>query len=211
MHPVDYNKREKAGLSSERGTALAGSHMKRRAILSGVLLAAFLQASSVPAAEEQEPKKWMAGTEVDVIRLLQGRHYASAVAGYDNWRLRLVYSRASVDQPKENPGFRNNEYRNKLVIVERYFERGFKGWWLSAGMGSRDGIVTEWITGITKRYRTSLFTLGVGYTFRFNDYLSVTPGFAFSLPMRGDSVQFATGTFEIGASTVTSLRVGVNF
>jgi hypothetical protein len=72
--------------------------------------------------------------------------------------------------------------------------------------------VKEKSSGVIKSYRTDIFTLGGGYTFRFNDHFYINPWAAIHIPVGGDkNVQFPNDTFKIRAMPEASIKIGINF
>jgi hypothetical protein len=53
--------------------------------------------ASAAFADDDTPKKWTVGTELDVVPYVFNGYYVSAVAGYGKWRTRFV--RTAITTP----------------------------------------------------------------------------------------------------------------
>lgn len=151
------------------------------------------------APAEPEPKRWMVGTEVDLVPFLLDGYYGSVIAGYDHWRARYVVTNATTPDFVTRSGYSDNEIDVDAFIVDYYFDEGFRGWWLGPGYESWDGAVTQDSSGLRQSYRTDILTLGGGYTIRFSDHLYLNPWAAVHIPIGGDTEV----RFPLGPSTST--------
>ena len=178
--------------------------MKRGLFVCSLLIVCLFLISPV-MADEQVSKKWMVGTELDLVPYLFDGYYISAVAGYGNWRTRYVLTKITTPGFATQSGFEDNEINVNAYIVDYYFKEGFKGWWVGPGYETWKGEVKEKESGFKKHYRTDILTLGGGYTFRFNDYFYVNPWAAVHIPIGGDrNVQFVNKTFKLRATAEAS-------
>jgi hypothetical protein len=185
--------------------------MKKFVIVWVILLVCLFLTSPV-AADNQTPKKWMVGTEFDLVPYVFDGYYISAVAGYGKWRVRFVRTNITTPDFATQSGFEDNELNVNAYIVDYYFKEGFRGWWIGPGYETWDGEVKEKSSGVTKTYRTDILTLGGGYTFRFNDHFYINPWAAVHIPIGGDTeLQFVNSTFKISATPEASIKVGINF
>jgi hypothetical protein len=176
-----------------------------------VLLACLLPASPV-FADDQLPKKWMVGTELDLAPYLFGGYYISALAGYGKWRARYVRTNITTPDFVTQSGFKDNKLNVNAYIVDYYFKDGFRGWWVGPGYETWNGEVKERSSGFKEKYRTEILTLGGGYTFRYNDYFYINPWAALHIPIGGDrEKQFVNTTYRIRATPEASIKIGVNF
>ncbi len=179
-------------------------------ILPVLILCLFL--SSPVMANDQSPKKWMIGTELDLAPYLFEGYYVSAVAGYDHWRTRFVLTKITTPGFATQSGFEDNELQVKAFIVDYYFSEGFQGWWVGPGYEKWKGEVREKASGLQKRYRTDIVTLGGGYTFRLNDYFYINPWAAVHIPAGGDKeVQFTNDAFKLRTTAEASIKIGIHF
>lgn len=171
-----------------------------------------LLVTSPVVADEQVPKRWMIGTELDLVPYAFDGYYLSAVAGYGKWRTRFVRTNITTPGFATQSGFEDNELNVNAYIVDYYFKDGFKGWWIGPGYETWDGKVKEKSSGIKKTYRTDILTLGGGYTFRFNDHFYLNPWAAVHIPIGGDKdIPFATDTFKVRTTPEVSIKMGINF
>jgi len=180
-------------------------------IIWGILLACLLPGTPV-LADDEAPKKWMVGTELDLVPYIYDGFYVSAVAGYGRWRVRFVRTNITTPGFATQSGFEDNELKVKACIIDYYFRDGFKGWWIGPGYETWSGEVKETNSGLRKKYNTDILTLGGGYTFRFNDHLYLNPWAAVHAPIGGDrDVLFVNSVFKIRTTSEASIKVGVNF
>jgi hypothetical protein len=183
---------------------------KTLAALGAVLV--YLSLISSAAANDQTPKKWMVGTELDLAPYLFNGYYLSAVGGYGNWRARYVRTNITTPGFVTQSGFEDNELFVNAYIVDYYFKEGFKGWWVGPGYETWNGSVKEKGSGVKKDYRTDILTLGGGYTILIRDHLYINPWAAVHLPVGGDrDVSFVNSTFKIKATPEASVKIGVFF
>jgi len=180
-----------------------------------VVLVALLACAVVAAAQAAEPvaaKKWMAGTELDLVPFANGGYYTSAVLGYGRLRARCVLTGITTPAFYTQPGFRDNTMHVNAYIVDYYFRDGFKGWWVGPGYETWDGSVKEKSSGLKRSYRTSIVTLGGGYTFRIGDHFYINPWAALHFPVGGDrNVDFVSKTYRLRAVPEASAKLGFNF
>ena len=168
--------------------------------------------TSSALANDQEPKKWMVGTEFDLLPYIFDGYYFSGVVGYDNWRFRYVRTNITTPDFATESGFRDNEMDVNAYILDYYFRDGFEGWWVGPGYETWEGEVVEESSGIKKSYRTDILTLGGGYTFRVNDHFYVNPWFALHIPVGGvKEVQFVADRFDIDVQAELSVKIAFNF
>jgi hypothetical protein len=185
--------------------------MKKTMAVWCVLFACLLPVSQA-AADDQLPKKWMVGTELDLVPYLFNGYYVSVVAGYGKWRVRIVRTNITTPGFATQSGFENNELNVNAYIVDYYLKEGFKGWWVGPGYETWEGEVKEKTSGVSEKYGTDILTLGGGYTFRYNDYFYVNPWAAVHIPVGGDrEKQFVNTTYRIRATPEASIKIGVNF
>ena len=185
--------------------------MKKTAAFFMILLACLFSIKAV-VADDPPPKKWMVGTELDLVPYIFDGYYISAVAGYDKWRVRFVRTNLTTPSFATQSGFEDNELNVNAYIIDYYFKEGFRGWWIGPGYETWDGEVTEKSSGASKSYKTDILTLGGGYTFRFNDHFYINPWGAVHIPIGGDKdVQFTNETFKIRTTPEVSIKIGINF
>ena len=185
--------------------------MKKILTIAAILLASLFLISPV-MAEDQAPKIWMVGTELDLVPYILDGYYVSAVAGYGKWRARFVRATLTTPDFATQSGFEDNELNVHAYIVDYYFKEGFNGWWVGSGLETWAGDVTEKSSGVKKTYRTDILTLGGGYTFFLNEHLYINPWAAVHIPVNGDTnLQFVNTAFKIVATTEASVKVGVKF
>jgi hypothetical protein len=186
--------------------------MNKSFIIIGVIILACLLPGAPVVAGDEELKKWMVGTELDLAPYLFEGYYVSAVAGYGKWRARFVRTNITTPNFATQSGFDDNELVVNAYIVDYYFKDGFTGWWVGPGYETWNGEVTERSSELSKKYRTDILTLGGGYIFRFNDKVYLNPWAAVHVPIGGDKeVQFVNSTFKIRATPEASIKIGINF
>lgn len=185
--------------------------MKKTRTVSSVLFVCLLLIS--PAmADEQVLKKWMVGTELDLIPYVYDGYYISAVAGYGQWRARFVRTLITTPDFATQSGFEENKLNVNAYIIDYYLKEGFSGWWVGPGYEIWDGEVMEKSSGVKKTYRTNILTLGGGYTLRFNEHLYINPWAAVHIPIGGDTeLQFANSAFKIRSMPEASIKIGINY
>ncbi len=180
-------------------------------IIWGIFLSCLLPAMTV-FANDEAPKKWMVGTELDLVPYLFDGYYVSVVAGHGKWRARFVRTNITTPDFATQSGFEDNELNVNAYIVDYYFKDGFRGWWVGPGYETWNGEVKEKSSGLNKKYRTDILTLGGGYTFRFNDHAYLNPWAAVHVPISGDrDVSFVNSVFKIRATPEASIKIGINF
>jgi hypothetical protein len=188
-----------------------GASMKKAFTVWSVLLVCLLTASRV-GADDGVAKKWMVGTELDLVPYLFEGFYLSAVGGYGQWRERIVHTKITTPDFVTPSGFENNELDIYAFLVDYYFKEGFEGWWVGPGYEIWDGVVKEKSSGVKKSYRTDILTLGGGYTFRLNNHFYLNPWAAVHIPIGGDTrVEFVNSTFRIKAVPEASIKLGIDF
>ncbi len=181
-------------------------------LLFSVILLLSLLFSSMVIAGDQVPKKWMIGTEMDLVPYIFDGYYISAVAGYGKWRARFVRTNITTPGFITQSDFEDNELNVHAYIIDYYFKKGFRGWWIGPGYETWDGEVKEKNSGEKKSYRTGILTLGGGYTLRFNDHFYINPWAAVHIPVNGDKdIEFTNETFKIRATPEVSIKIGMHF
>ena len=182
---------------------------RRTGLLTGILLACtFLVSAPCRAAD----KNWMIGSEIDLLPFLNDGYYASVIGGVGKLRARLVRTELTVPSVVTDDAFTDDDREVDAVIVDIYLEPDFVGWWIGPGLERWTGSVTEEATGLRQSYRTDVFTIGGGYTWRFSESFYLNPWAAVHLPIGGDrDVAFVNETFEIDPTPEVSVKLGVRF
>jgi hypothetical protein len=107
--------------------------------------------------------------------------------------VRTVITTPGFETPS---GFDANRLHVYAYIVDYYFRKGFKGWWVGPGFETWHGEVQQRGGAAKRTYQTDILTLGAGYTFRFNDHLYVNPWAAL---LNGSAATSSVGTLlEVG-------------
>jgi hypothetical protein len=175
-------------------------------------LLACLLLPAAAIADDQASKKWMVGTEIDLVPYVYDGYYLSAVAGYEKWRARFVRTLITTPDFATQSGFEKNKLSVSAFIIDYYFQERFRGWWIGPGYETWSGEVTEKSSSVRKKYRTDILTFGGGYTFRLNDCFYINPWAAVHMPVGGDTaIQFGNNTFRVKATPEASIKFGVNF
>ena len=183
--------------------------MKKLLLITALLAC---QCAAAGAAENKTPKTWMAGTELDFVPFANSGYYSSVVGGYGHWRARFVLTGITTPGFATQRGFTHNTMYVNAYIVDYYLKEGFKGWWIGPGYETWDGSVKEKSSGLKRSYRTGIFTLGGGYTFRLSDHFYINPWAAVHFPVGGDrDVEFVSKTFKLRAIPEASAKIGFNF
>jgi hypothetical protein len=172
------------------------------------LAGSFLLAPSSPAAD----RTWMVGTELDVVPYASGGYYLSLIGGVGKLRGRIVRTELTVPDFVTDDAFTDDDREVDAVILDIYFRRDFVGWWIGPGLERWTGDVTEEATSVRESYRTDIFTIGGGYTWRFSKHFYLNPWGAVHVPIGGDrDVEFVEDTFEIDATPEVSVKLGIRF
>jgi len=69
-------------------------------------------------ADNPAPKKWMLGTELDLVPYIFDGYYISGVAGYGKWRARFVRTNITTPDFAAQSGFEDNELKPESVAVK---------------------------------------------------------------------------------------------
>lgn len=173
---------------------------------------AVLCASVLLSPCSAEEKDWMIGTELDLLPYLSGGYYLSLVGGVDKLRGRVVRTELTVPDFATDDAFTDNDLGVWALILDIYFKKDFKGWWIGPGLERWDGEVTEKSSGLRRKYSTDILTLGGGYTWRFSKHFYLNPWAAVHLPIGGDrEIRFASDVFEINPTPEASVKLGIQF
>lgn len=162
--------------------------------------------------ETKEPQRQTAGVEVETVPYFFGGYHASLFYGYEHWRARAVIVGATLDIGLSN-GFEKNKVKIGALIFDYFFNRDWRGWFLSSGFEYLSGnISNKNVTGSVD-YQAYLFTAGGGYAWKFWGNLYIAPHISFTLRMAGDkSVQLLSYAQDIPVfQPMAGLRVGWHF
>lgn len=181
---------------------------RSKALAVTVLVCALVASASGHAAD----KNWMVGTEFDLLPYLSDGYYLSLIGGVGTLRGRIVRTELTVPDIATDDAFTDDDRDVNAVILDVYFKRDFVGWWVGPGLERWTGNVTERSSGLRQSYRTDVFTIGGGYTWRFAKHFYLNPWAAVHVPIGGDrDVEFVEDTFEIGATPEASIKLGIRF
>lgn len=155
------------------------------------------------------------GTELDILPYLTGGYYGSLIFGYNNFRLRPIYSKANQPYFILPNGFDKNEMDVYAALFDYFFndENNLKGWWIGAGVEFWKNNVRNESDKTEKTFNTQVLTIGGGYTWFITDNIFLNPWCAGHFTVAGDTdVKVGNKNYKSRFFLPeVSLKVGVNF
>ncbi len=166
---------------------------------------------------EQTPSgAWKFGTEVDVLPYVMKGYYASAFAGRDATRLRMVIARSDMPSFMVKDGFKDKRSEAYALLADHFFgahRKQMQGMWVGGGGEYwRNSIRTDASPALA-HYNNTMLTLGGGYAFRLSRHVYVNPWAAGHLVVGGNrSIPVSGETYvQPRFTTEASIKVGFIF
>ncbi|PWL39830.1 hypothetical protein DKG77_03100 [Flagellimonas aquimarina] len=137
-------------------------------------------------ADNQLTKNTKVGFELDALPYITGGYYASVWVGHDHFRYRAIIARAETPDFVIKDGFTNNEIKAYAAVVDYFFKRDFKGWWIGTGLEYWDSKIQTDAKLNTANYNNTIFTVGGGHVWKFYKNFYLNPWVAAHLRLAGD-------------------------
>ena len=154
-----------------------------------------------------------AGVEADVLPFITGGYYMSVWGGYKHVRYRVVLAKVISPSFLIPDNFSNNEIEAYAFLVDYFFCRDFRGWWLGTGLEQWNGQIEAQEGPATGHYTNYLYTVGGGYVWPIYRGLYLNPWAGIHLRIGGDhsahvgNLEYTTPFF----TPEVSLKVGWHF
>ncbi len=118
------------------------------------------------------------GLEIDALPYLTGGYYFSAWGGYNNFRLRGVFTNFNSPSFIIPDGFEKQKTDAYTLLID-YFpasnKNEFEKWWIGAGFEYWENSVINSSDNITGNYDNLILTIGGGYVWKIWDNLYLNP------------------------------------
>ena len=164
--------------------------------------------------EPTSPGAWRFGTEVDVLPYAMKGYYASAFAGRDATRLRMVIARSDMPSFMVKDGFKDKRSEAYALLVDRFFgarRKEMQGMWVGGGGEYwRTSIRTDASPALA-HYDNTMLTLGGGYVFRLSRHVYVNPWSAGHLVVGGNRNIAVSGETYVQPRFTTEASIKVGF
>ena len=141
-----------------------------------------------PKPESKSHSNLTVGFEIDALPYITGGYYFSAWIGIKNiqQRIRPVYSKVNMpDFMYDTDAFDRNTIVSYAIFTDYFFKPDFKSFLISTGIEYWDGEI-EGKFSETAKYNNWIFTLGVGYTWKFYNNFYLNPWIAGRVRIAGD-------------------------
>jgi hypothetical protein len=154
-----------------------------------------------------------AGVEADVLPFITGGYYMSVWGGYKHVRYRVVLTKFNMPPFMIPDNFSHNEIDAYAFLIDYFFCRGFRGWWVGTGFEQWNGQIEKQEERATGKYSNYLYTVGGGYVWHVYRGLYLNPWAGIHLRIGGDQ------TVHVGNTNYTtpfftpelSLKLGWQF
>jgi len=169
--------------------------------------------ADITVADEQS--KLTMGLEIDVYPYISGGYYASIWLGFkeQKQRIRPVISKFDTPEFMNADGITLNTINSYAVFTDYFFKPGFEKFWIATGIEYWDGIAQKNKSTNPAKYAQWIFTLGVGYVWKYYNNFYLSPWLAGSIRIAGDEeVQFGEDVSKLPLITpFFSLKLGWHF
>lgn len=168
--------------------------MKKTAIFLLTILSIQLQAQSGVNSEIhsdsqknlQTSEKWNVGLELDVLPYATGGYFGAAWVGKNKWRSRVLVADVNMPDIITKEGFTNHHIHSYAVILDRFLDDNWKGWWIGAGPVYWKSKIQSDAGTATKNFENLLLNGSLGYNFQVYKNIYVSPWAGLSLKVSGD-------------------------
>ncbi len=155
------------------------------------------------------------GFEIDALPYITGGYYFSSWVGINKHKQRIRPVIAKVNIPDfmfDTDAFNRNTIQVYAIVVDYFFKPDFKGFLIGTGIEYWDGEIEDNFSE-TAKYSNWIFTLGVGYVWKFWDNLYINPWLAAHVRIAGDE-EVQVGFFTFLTPFITpqiSVKIGWHF
>lgn len=181
-------------------------------LISVISIEGFGQSDSIVSKKQS---KLTVGFEIDVVPYITGGYYASAWLGFknDKQRVRPVISKFNTPEFMNADGITLNTITSYAIFTDYYFSPDFEKFWIATGIEYWDGIAQNNKLSGSAKYAEWIFTLGVGYAWKFYHNFYLSPWLAGSIRIAGDEeVQFGEDVSKLPLIIPDfSLKLGWHF
>lgn len=198
--------------------------IKQRTFVAGIIVGlALVFTLLVPASRAAEPVlpaapvcTWKSGGELDAVPYAMKGYYASAFAGKDGNRLRLVVTRSDIPSFMVTNGFKDKRSDAYALLAGHFFgsrRQQMQGPWLGAGGEYwRTRIRTDASPAVV-HYDNAMLTVGGGYVIPLSRHVYVNPWAAGHLVVAGDrNIPVSGETYVQPRFTAeASIKLGIIF
>jgi hypothetical protein len=163
--------------------------MKKMALTAMIVLTITVIAFAQKENQIECKSNFSIGTELDLLPYITGGYYGSVVFGYNNFRLRPIYSKANQPKFVLPGGFDKNEMDVYAILFDYFLndDNNLKGWWIGAGFEYWKNNVRNKINKEEKSFDSQIFTVGGGYTWFITDNIFLNPWCAGHFTIAGDT------------------------
>lgn len=181
-----------------------------RSIILLLIIIAGLNCFAQP--DTTQTNKTTIGLEQDVLPYVLKGYILTAWAGWENYRYRFSYAKASTPSFTHGKGISSDVVNAVGLSFEFFRNKDFKGLWFGPGLGYWTNNITT--AGSDKLSNESVvFSLGGGYNYFLNKYFYISPWVALHTRISG------TKNIYVGDYTYTpalftpevSFKVGIRF
>lgn len=136
-------------------------------------------------ADAQSTPRLRFGVELDVLPYATGGYYGSFWVGRDRLRVRPVIARTTLPDFMVDDGFENADIDAAALIVDYFFQEGFKGFWAGGGVEYWQNSIENATSGDRATWSNTIATVGGGYIWRLKSGLYINPWAAGHLVVGG--------------------------
>jgi hypothetical protein len=139
--------------------------------------------------QETDMSKFSVGTELDLLPYITGGYYGSVIIGYNNFRVRPIYSKANQPKFVLPNGFDKNEMNVYALLIDYFFNDDYstRGLWVGAGFEYWRNNVRNETDRAEKSFDTQIFTVGGGYVWFITKNIYLNPWCAGHFTIGGDT------------------------
>jgi hypothetical protein len=158
-------------------------------------------------------KKYNFGLELDALPYATGGYFAGAWIGKDQWRTRALLADVNLPDFTTKKGFTNHHIRAYAVLLDRFLNNNWKGWWVGAGPVYWKSTIQDENRKATQNFENILLNGSIGYNFTLYKNLYVSPWAGMSCKIGGnDQFTLENRTYKLPLlNPELSLKIGVFF
>lgn len=147
-----------------------------------ILISAWMTALS---GQDAPSRAFNAGVELDALPYLTGGYFAAIWAGKDPWRMRILTANVHKPDWSTTKGFVNHHVKAYALVVDRFFQPAWKGWWMGGGLVYWESTIQSEARQQTAEFDNFLLNGSMGYNLQLFQRFYLSPWAGLSVRISG--------------------------
>ena len=138
------------------------------------------------SAQNNPSKKLEGGLELDVLPYTTGGYFGAAWMGKGLWRARSLTAFVKKPDWSTKSGFSNHQITAYALVVDRFLQKDWKGWWIGAGLVYWNSSIQADTKINTVTFKNLLANGSLGYHISLNKHVYCAPWASLNFKLAGD-------------------------